>query len=152
MLTMDDDISELLEGLDRGRQAWISGQLEWTATSVFEQSADMTIFGPFGGEATLGDPQRQAKIASQFEGGTGLNEIVKVIREGDLVVIVMIERNRVRFSGRSSEEPWVLRTTQIFRKDRPGHWLRLHRHADPLIVRKPLGEVLAMLQEKPSVA
>lgn len=152
MPSLDDDISALLEGLDSGRQAWISGNLEWTATSVFEQADDMTIFGPFGGEAALGDAQRQAQVASQFCGGSGQNEVVKIIREGDLVVIVMIERNQVTFAERLGEQPWVLRTTQVFRKDKPGHWLRLHRHADPLIERKSLDKTLAMLNEGPSVA
>ena len=150
MPPIDEDLSVLLEGLDKGRDAWINGHLEWTATSVVEQASDMTIFGPFGGEATLVDPQRQAKIASLFKGGHGSNEVIKVIREGDLVVVVMIERNSVAFEGNSDQQPWVLRTTQVFRRDKPGHWQRLHRHADPLIDRKSLSQVLDMLRETPN--
>jgi hypothetical protein len=34
-------------------------------------------------------------------------EVVNVIESGDLVVIVLIERNRVTFRGRAGLEPWV---------------------------------------------
>jgi hypothetical protein len=29
------------------------------------------------------------------------------------------------FEGRTEPHPWVVRSTQVFRRDRPGHWLRL---------------------------
>ena len=35
----------------------------------------------------------------------------------------------------SGPQPWVLRTTQVFER-RNGAWVRLHRHADPLIDRR----------------
>jgi hypothetical protein len=47
------------------------------------------------------------------------------------------------FEGRASPDPWVLRTTQVFRHDAEG-WLRLHRHADPLIRFRSPGETLAI--------
>ena len=36
------------------------------------------------------------------------------------------------FEDHDEPQPWVLRTTQVFRRDGM-RWLRLHRHADPLI-------------------
>ena len=150
----DADIEELIKGLDAGRAAWINGQLEWTATLVFEQDPQMTIFGPFGGEAGRG-PQmqagQQANVAA-FRGGTGGVEVVSVMREGDLAVIVMVERNTVMFEGRTEPHAWVVRTTQVFRRDRPGHWLRLHRHADPLIRRRSLQDTLSLLENAGEVA
>lgn len=144
----DADIEELIKGLNDGRAAWINGQLEWTATSAFEQDPQMTIFGPFGGEAGRGpemQSRQQANVAA-FRGGTGDCEVVSIMREGDLAVIVMVERNSVMFEGRTEPHPWVVRTTQVFRRDRPGHWLRLHRHADPLIRRRTLTDTLALLE------
>ena len=136
------EIERLVAELDRGRQAWIEGRLEETATTHVAQADDMTLTGPFGGEA-VGPGPHQAKVAALFHGGTGRCELVKVIAEGDLVVLVMIERNVVQFEGEPAPRPWVLRTTQVFRRD-GDRWLRLHRHADPLIMRRPLVETLAL--------
>lgn len=82
---------------------------------------------------------RHAKIAAAFHGGSGHCEVVKMIQQGDLVMVVMVEWNDVAFADGAETQPWVLRTTQVFRRDKPGHWLRLHRHADPLI-RRPRAE------------
>jgi hypothetical protein len=66
-------------------------------------------------------------------------------REGNVVVLVMIERNEVMFEGRDGPQPWVLRTTQVFRRsDRS--WVRLHRHADPLILLRSLDSTLDLLK------
>ncbi len=139
-------IDVLLQGLEEGRQAWISGQFEWTAASPVQQDPEMTIAGPFGGPPIVADPARQAQVAAAwFHGGTGRNEVVKVIAGDDLVVVIMIERNEVKFEGRSDRSPWILRTTQVFRRVGDG-WVRLHRHADPLINRRGLEETLSLLE------
>jgi ketosteroid isomerase-like protein len=87
---------------------------------------------------------RQAAAAGAFHGGTGRCEVIKTIVEGDLVVLVMIERSEVAFEGRDIRHPWVLRTTQVFRRTAQG-WVRLHRHADPLIVPRSLDATLQLL-------
>jgi ketosteroid isomerase-like protein len=70
--------------------------------------------------------------------------VIRTIVEGDLVVLVMIERNEVTFDGRDGPHPWVLRTTQVFRRsDRT--WVRLHRHANPLMVLRSLDSTLDLL-------
>ena len=129
----DADLDELLGILDRGRQAWISGELGFGV----EQDSDMTIFGPFGGGAGRGPalPERQNAMARLFGGGTGQSEVVKTIVAGDVVVLVLIERNEVRVEGVDGPQPWALRTTQVFER-RDETWVRLHRHADPLIDRR----------------
>lgn len=142
------EIDQLVAELDRGRQAWIDGRIEETATSHMAQADDMTIFGPFGGEAA-GPGPHQAKAAALFHGGTGRCELVKAIADGDLVVLILIERNLVRFAADAAPRPWVLRTTQVFRRD-GARWLRLHRHADPLIHRRPLPDTLALLPHEGS--
>lgn len=145
--TSDPEVDALVAALNEGRQAWISGKLETTATNVYAQADDMTIFAPFGGEAAVADPVRQARSAASFMGGTGHCQVVKTMREGDLVVVVMIEWNTVQFDSHAEPHPWILRTTQVFRRDRPGHWLRLHRHADPLILRRSLADTVRLLDD-----
>lgn len=132
-------VDELLELLDAGRQRWIEGKLGFSRGFDVEQDADMSIFGPFGGEALRGTEQltgRQDRAAELFSGGTGTSEVVRTIVSGDLVVVVLVERNDARVLGGDEPQPWVLRTMQVFERRSEG-WVRLHRHADPLIDRRP---------------
>ena len=56
----------------------------------------------------------------------------------------MIERASVVFVGRTDEERWDLRVTELFRWD-GGSWQRFHRHADPLVESHEFNEILALL-------
>lgn len=137
----DDDLAGLLALVDRGRQAWIDG----TPGHGVEQDDDMTIFGPFGGEPGSGTGLhgRQQQAMRLFHGGTGRCEVVKTIVSDNLVVLVLIERNDVVVEGSDESQPRVLRTTQVFEK-RPGGWVRLHRHADPLVSRRSPAETFEL--------
>ncbi len=137
-----DEIARLVAELERERQTWIDGTFDPATTGPMVQDDAMTIFGPFGGEAAGPGPM-QAKMSALFSGGTGRCELVRAIAEGDLLVLVLIERNVVSFGASPESEPWVLRTTQVFRRDGT-QWRRLHRHADPLIVRRPLDATRAI--------
>lgn len=145
MAISEQDLDELLAMLDQGRQAWIDGALGHGTTFDAEQDDDMTIFAPFGGEAGRGPglTERQQQAARLFHGGTGANELVKTMVAGDLVVVVLIERNEVVVEGGNAPQPWVLRTTQVFER-RGERWIRLHRHADPLIDRRTPDETFAL--------
>lgn len=145
MTISDTDVEELLAVLDRGRSAWISGQLGVGPGLDAAQDPDMTIFGPWGGEAGRGAglPERQKAMASLFHGGTGSSEVVKTIVSGDIVVIILIEHNEVTVEGVADPQPWVLRTTQVFER-RDSTWVRLHRHADPLIHRRTPADTFAI--------
>lgn len=145
------DVKNLITALDEGRARWINGHGELTDASAVRQADDMTIFGPFGGPGpapgSLTAEQLaagQAEISAQFRGGEGSCEVVHTIVEGDLVVVVLIERSTVRFQALEGSQPWVLRTTQVFRKTDDG-WIRLHRHADPLISPRSLVATLALV-------
>lgn len=137
-----EEIAALVAELDRERQAWIEGRFDAAGTALLVQEAAMTLFGPFGGEA-VGPSPMQAKVAALFHGGTGGIEVVQAVADGDLVVLVLVERSAVRFAQDDTPRPWVLRTTQVFRRD-GARWLRLHRHADPLIARRTLAETLVV--------
>jgi ketosteroid isomerase-like protein len=133
----DADIAELAALLDQGRDAWINGRPQWEdPESPMSQADDATIFGPFGGVAPNGLPPRvrpdaQRQIASMFRGGSGSTEVLRTIVEGDLFVVLYVDRSTVEF-GQGDEGPWTLRVTEVFRRE-PGQWVRLHRHADPLV-------------------
>lgn len=144
----DRQIEELVQALDAERQAWIEGRFDPRAVEAMVQAADMTIFGPLGGEAGAGGPElaaRQRQVNASFGGGSGRCEVVRSIASDDLLVLVMIERNQVAFAGRPQPQAWTLRTTQVFRRD-GDRWVRLHRHADPLLGRRSLDATLALLE------
>ena len=88
----------------------------------------------------------QKRVYSKFQGGTSKGELVHWMTAGDLVVLVMVESSTVKFDGRDGPQPWVLRTTQVFRKE-GSQWIRLHRHADPLIKRRSFDETLELTAE-----
>jgi len=140
------DVNELIELMDAGRQSWITGNLAYSARMDVQQDRDMTIFGPFGGEALRGESQlaeRQPQAARLFAGGRGHCEVVKTIVEGSLVVVIMIERSEVQLVGRDDVQRWDLRTTSVFRRV-DETWVRLHRHADPLRRFRPPAETFAL--------
>jgi ketosteroid isomerase-like protein len=139
------EVASLIEHCDRGRQSWIDGALADVDGVDVVQDEDMTIFGPFGGGASRGADlvERQERAARLFHGGTGRCEVVKTVVSGDLVVLVMVERNEVVLEGSEAPQRWALRTTQVFEK-RPTGWVRLHRHADPLIRFRPAPDTFAL--------
>ena len=106
MAVTENDVEQLIALLDQQRARWISGQGEFAAGSPMKQADDMTIFGPFGGPGPKPGsvtPEQlasgQAAISAQFGGGEGAIEVVHTIVEGDLVVVVLIERSEVRFQA-----------------------------------------------------
>jgi len=146
------DIEELVQAVDRGRDEWINGTLSWDKPdSLIRQADDATIFGPFGGVAPPGRApivqlDRQKIGAAMFKGGTGQTEFVRAIVEGDLVVLVLVDRSHVHFDGHEGAEPWMLRITEVFRRE-SGSWVRVHRHADPLTRFRDLEETLSLQQD-----
>lgn len=147
MQISDAEVHELVRALEAERQAWIEGRFDPDAGGPMSQAADMTLFGPFGGEAGAGGPElaaRQKRVGSSFAGGSGHCEVVRSFASDGLLVLVMIERNQVTFAGRTEPHAWTLRTTQVFRRD-GDRWVRLHRHADPLVSRRSLEATLALL-------
>lgn len=50
----------------------------------------------------------------------------------------------VVFDPDVGEQRWDLRVTEVFRR-RDAGWERVHRQADPLVDRRPVSEVAALL-------
>jgi ketosteroid isomerase-like protein len=149
MAITQSDIEELVQAVDLGRDEWINGSINWDKPgALIQQADDATIFGPFGGVAPPGRPpivqlDRQKQGAAMFQGGTGETEFVRAIVEGDLVVLVLVDRSHVHFDGYENAQPWMLRITEVFRKE-SNSWVRIHRHADPLTRLRALDETLTL--------
>jgi ketosteroid isomerase-like protein len=56
---------------------------------------------------------------------------VQTYASGDLVVLVVIERQHGEVGGLPDQD-WSLRASWVFRRDR-SEWRQVHRHADPLV-------------------
>lgn len=142
-----DDVLLLIADLERGANAWVQGRLEDTAATTFIQADDMVLMGPFGGpplkgKAAWGD--RQVTAVKAFAGGAARLELVKWFADGDLLVVLLIERGESALGGQSRPQPWVLRTTQVFQRAGAAKWIRLSRHADPLKDFRPLPATAAL--------
>ncbi len=135
-------MADLLRRVHVGHVAWIngdSGSYEYTDETS-------TILGAFGGAtvgATAATPGQRRAVA-QFVCGSGSVELINSGVSGDVAWLVMIERARVTFVGHDHDCRWDLRATEVFER-RNDEWVRVHRHADPLVDRHPLAEVLALL-------
>src|SRR5689334_2487495 len=131
----EDDVQGLLALVEQAQIEWVNG----TFNPLFDLE-EGTIFAPFGGPAVGGSGlgEGQAAMASLFHDGTTQLEVANTIICGDDVVcLVIVERNTVRFEGQSERRRWILRSTMLFRRNGEA-WTLLHRHADPLIDRRDL--------------
>jgi hypothetical protein len=61
-----------------------------------------------------------------------------------LIVVVKIERNKVRLAGREQPEEWVERSTEVY-MHLGSEWKIVHRHSDPLIEHRSLAQTLELL-------
>jgi hypothetical protein len=142
MPTELDILNELLERVRVDHLAWINGD-----SSGYEFTDERsTIMGAFGGStigATTATPGQRRAVA-QFESGFGSVELINGGVSGDAAWLVMIEYAMVTFTGHASPVRWDLRATEAFER-RDGEWVRVHRHADPLVDRHPVEEVLTLL-------
>jgi ketosteroid isomerase-like protein len=89
---------------------------------------------PFGGEPERGfdtSPERLEALERFFRGGEAELDVVQTYTSGDLVVLVVIERQHGEVGG-LPEQDWSLRVTWVFQRDESG-WRQVHRHADPLV-------------------
>lgn len=134
----DPVVAELLERCRRDHHAWINGD-----GAPYELPDDGSILGAVGGYS-LGGPdtlQRQRAVARQWRSGTGSVELVNAGRSDDLAWLVMIERATVELVDEHEPRRWDLRSTEIFRLV-DETWQRVHRHADPLVDRRGLADVV----------
>jgi len=137
----DEDVEDLIGQVRAAQLAWANG----TVHPLFDLS-EGTIFGPFGGPVAGGAERSavQAAIAARFHDGTSELEVIQTIVSGEIVCLVVVEHNTVRFDDDAEPRAWTLRVTMVFRREVAG-WTLLHRHADPLVGLRDLATTLGLL-------
>jgi ketosteroid isomerase-like protein len=138
-----DTIAALTRQLEEANTALLNGDLP-TYLAILPHGDDFTLMPPFGGVESSVDrsPQAVAETAAFFQGGEGTFEVVESYASGDLVVLVVIERQHGRVGGLPDQD-LSLRVTLVLRRDGEG-WQLVHRHADSIVQRIGLDLVAAM--------
>ena len=142
MTELDGVIKELLVRCRADHGRWINGD-----ASGYALPDDGTIMGGVGGFSVGGSEtaSRQSAVAANWKSGRGELEFINGGASNEVAWLSFIERAVVVFEGDTAERRWDLRVTEIFRRS-AGEWERVHRHADPLVDRRPLPEVAALLE------
>ena len=129
----DEELAELIQRTTEAAKAYIRGDMR-TYFTLIRHGDDNTLMSPFGGEPTRGleiSPERLEALERYFQNGEAELEIVQTYTSGDLVVLVVIERQHGEVGGLPDQD-WSLRVTWVFRRD-GSEWRQVHRHADPLV-------------------
>ena len=130
----DQEVADLINDTVEAASAFINGDMR-RYVELIKHSDDYTLLAPFGGEPRRGfDDSDEALDATSryFQGGEATVDLVQSYASGDLVVLVMMERQHGRIGGRPDQD-LSLRVTLVFRCVGPGQWVQVHRHADPLV-------------------
>jgi ketosteroid isomerase-like protein len=129
----DEDVAGLIRRTAEANSALMRGDIGRYLTLI-THADDYTLMAPFGGAPTRGfdvSSERLAERARFFKAGKSELELVHTYASGDMVVLVMIERQRGEVGG-LPEQDWSLRVTQVYRRE-GAEWRLVHRHADPLV-------------------
>jgi ketosteroid isomerase-like protein len=129
----DEELAELIQRITEAAKAYIGGDMG-TYFSLIQAGDDYTLMSPFGGAPTRGfdtSPERLEALERYFRNGEAELEVVQTYTSGDLVVLVVIERQHGEVGGLLDQD-WSLRVTWVFRRD-GSEWRQVHRHADPLV-------------------
>ena len=139
----------LVQGEEASRR-WMNGDSTGYA-NLMTHTDRLRIFGPLGGPSPTGwsDGFARAQVAGarQFHGGVSSTvELVQSYVADSLVVIVKIERNKVRLADREKPEEWVERSTEVYAHE-GSEWKLVHRHSDPLAEHRTLTQTLDLLRQ-----
>jgi ketosteroid isomerase-like protein len=113
--------------------------------ALITHTEDFTLMSPFGGTPTRGFELKSEHLAALgrfFKNGKADLEVVQSYGSADMVVLAVIERQRVEVGG-LPEQDWSLRVTLVYRRD-VSDWRLVHRHADPLVKGISLNEAAAI--------
>ena len=129
----DEDVAEIARLTAEAASAYIRGDIRRYLTFI-RHADDYTLLPPLGGEPRRGfDSSDEALEATArfFHGGAAEVEVAESYASGDLVVLVVIERQHGEV-GDLPDQDWSLRVTLVFRREE-GEWRLAHRHATPLV-------------------
>jgi ketosteroid isomerase-like protein len=138
--TTEKELADLIQRTADANSALICGDMS-TYLRLITHADDYTLMAPFGGAPSRGfdvSSEHLAELERFFKAGKSRLELVQTYASGDIVVLVMIERQRCEV-GDLPEQDWSLRVTQVYRRAGTG-WRLVHRHADPLVNRITLGQ------------
>jgi ketosteroid isomerase-like protein len=128
-----EELAEIIRRTAEAASAYIRGDIHKYLTLI-THADDYTLMSPYGGEPTRGfdaSPERLEATARFFQGGEANLELVQSYTSGDIIVLVVIERQHGQVGG-LPDQNWSLRVTLVFRREGSG-WQLVHRHADPLV-------------------
>jgi ketosteroid isomerase-like protein len=140
----EDVVADLIRRAAAKNAAFMRGDMQrWSELARI--APDFTLMQPFGGPASRGfdsGPKRLAELSQFFRNGTTDLQVAATYASEDMVVLVMVERQRAEVGG-LPEQDWSLRVTGVYRKD-GSEWQLGHRHADPLVQRVSLEKAAAL--------
>lgn len=142
----DQEVADLINRVAESASAIISGNIR-RYVELIKHAEDYTLMAPLGGETRRGfDGSDEAIEAMEhyFQGGEAVVDLVQSYASGDLVVLVMIERQHGKISGLPDQD-LSLRVTLVFRREASG-WMLVHRHADPLVHSTDHNRLAALFQ------
>jgi ketosteroid isomerase-like protein len=127
-----EELADLVRRTEEATSAFIRGEMR-RYLELTPHAPGFTLMNPFGGLPTRYDNRAESleKVAGYFAGGEAKLELVQAHASGDIVVLVMIERQHGKVGG-LPDQNWSLRVTQVYRRD-DAEWRLVHRHADPLV-------------------
>jgi ketosteroid isomerase-like protein len=140
----DEELAELIRHTAEAASAFMRGDMCTYLTHI-RHADDYTLMAPFGGEPTHGfdaSSERLEAMERYFQAGEADLELVQSYTSGDIVVLVVIERQHGQVGGLPDQD-WSLRVTLIFRRE-GSEWRLVHRHADPLIHTMSLEQAAAL--------
>ncbi len=129
----DQELADLIQRAAEASSAFMRGDMG-RYLALITHADVYTLMAPFGGAPTRGfddSPERLAELARYFQAGTSELEVVHTYASGDMVVLVVIERQRGEVGG-LPEQDWSLRVTEVYRREGSG-WRLAHRQADTLV-------------------
>jgi len=126
-------VADLVRRTEQAGAALMRGDIS-AYLGLIRHADDYTLMQPFGGPPTRGfdrRPEKLSALARFFRGGESTLEVTQSYASGDLVVLVLIERQHGEVGGLPDQD-WSLRVTQVYRRNGVA-WELVHRHADPLV-------------------
>jgi ketosteroid isomerase-like protein len=140
----NEELTELIGRTAQAASALIGGDIR-TYLTLIKHADDYTLMDPFGGEPTRGfdaSPARLEAMARFFQAGEAKLEVVQSYTSGEMVVLVVIERQHGEVGGLPDQD-LSLRVTLVLRRDGAA-WRLVHRHADPLVHSISLEQLAAL--------
>ena len=130
---MAEELDDFLSTYHEALGEFMRGNHE-AAKALWSDRDDITLGNPFGPFAR-GMTEVEAAMkrgASNYRDGRaiGFDPVARHV-DGDLAVVVEVERMESKVGGNDELSHLGLRVTSVLRRE-DGRWRLLHRHADPI--------------------